>query len=76
MAMSKIINQQNPPLPKKKRVDSQGNDRRRLIAKSGNATLIIASGITGNGCTALERTIRDCITKLGGTCECSFKAIM
>ena len=76
MGMSKVINQQNPPLPKKKRVDAQGNDRRRFIVKSGNATLIIASGITNNGCTVLEQTIRDCITKLGGTCECSFKAIM
>lgn len=74
--MAKLQNQQNPPLPKKKRVDTQGNDRRRFIVKSGNATLIIASGITTNGCTVLEKTIRDCITKLGGTCECSFKAIM
>jgi hypothetical protein len=74
--MAKFQNQQNPPLPKKKRVDTAGNDRRRFIVKSGNATLIIASGITSNGCTVLEQTIRDCITKLGGTCECSFKAIM
>ena len=44
--MTKTINQQHPPLPKKKRVDSVGNDRRRFIVKSGNATLIIASGIT------------------------------
>jgi len=76
MSTSKAINQQNPPLPKKKRVDAQSNDRRRFIVKSGNATLIIASGITTNGCTVLEKTIRDCITKLGGTCECSFKTIM
>ena len=73
--MAKIKNQQNPPLPKKKRVDSMGNDRRRLVAKSGNATLIIASGLTVNGCEVLEAHIRGSITNLGGTCECSFLTI-
>lgn len=72
---NKVQNQQNPPLPKKKRVDSVGNDRRRFIAKSGNATLILASGLTTNACNALEKTIRDSINKLGGTVECSFQPI-
>ena len=73
--MIAMKNQQNPPLPKKKRVDSQGNDRRRFIAKSGNATLIIASGLTMNACEVLEAHIRGSITNLGGTCECSFQMI-
>ena len=73
--MSKPLNQQNPPLPKKKRVDSAGNDRRRFIAKSGTATMIIASGLTQNACEVLEATIRGSIQNLGGTCECSFQPI-
>lgn len=73
--MTNIRNQQNPPLPKKKRVDAQGNDRRRIIAKSGNATLIIASGLTKTACDILEAHIRGSITNLGGTCECSFQII-
>ena len=71
----KIKNQQNPPLPKKKRVDSAGNDRRRFVAKSGNATLHLASGLTQNACEILEAHIRGSITNLGGTCECSFLVI-
>lgn len=73
--MAKIKNQQNPPLSKKKRVDSQGNDRRRFVAKSGNATLILASGLTKNACDVLEAHIRGSISNLGGTCECSFLII-
>lgn len=73
--MTKILNQQNPPLPKKKRVDSAGNDRRRFIAKSGNATLILASGLTKEACDVLEAHLRGSITNLGGTCECSFLTI-
>ena len=73
--MTKTRNQQNPPLPKKKRVDTQGNDRRRFIAKSGNATLILASGLTKEACDVLEATIRGSITNLGGTVECSFQPI-
>ena len=41
-------NQQNPPLPKRKRVDAQGNNRKRLIVKDGGATVIIAEGATQN----------------------------
>ena len=41
-------NQQNPPLPKRKRVDAQGNNRKRLIVKDGGATIIIAEGATQN----------------------------
>ena len=48
--MTNNKNQQNPPLPKKKRVDAQGNDRKRLISRLTNgkltATSIIAYGAT------------------------------
>lgn len=73
--MSKPINQQNPPLPKRKRVDSAGNDRRRFVAKSGNATLILASGLTQNACEVLEASIRGSVKNLGGTVECQFLTI-
>ena len=73
--MSKPINQQNPPLPKRKRVDSAGNDRRRFVAKSGNATLILASGLTQNACEILEASIRGSVKNLGGTVECQFLTI-
>lgn len=68
-------NQQNPPLPKRKRVDSTGNDRRRFVAKSGNATLILASGLTQNACEVLEASIRGSVKNLGGTVECQFLTI-
>ena len=67
-----IQNQQNPPLPKKKRVDSQGNNRMRIFAKSGNATLCIASGLTKEACDVLEAHILGSIANLGGKSECSF----
>lgn len=72
MLKRKVLNQQNPPRPKKARVDSQGNDRRRIFAKSGNATLLIASGLTKNACDVLEAHIKGSIENLGGKSECSF----
>lgn len=41
-------NQQHPPQSKQKRVDAQGNDRRRLIVKDHGASTIIAEGCTKN----------------------------
>lgn len=70
--MADIKNQQNPPRHKKARVDAQGNNRKRLFAKSGNATLCIASGLTKNACEVLEATIKGSTTNLGGKSECSF----
>ena len=70
--MSKRLNQEHPPLPKKKCVDAQGNKRKRFAAKSGNATLILAKGLTDNACTVLEQNLRDFVKKLGGNVECNF----
>lgn len=70
--MIKRLNQEHPPLPKKKRVDAQGNNRRRFAAKSGNATLVLAKGLTDNACKALEDGLRASVAKLGGNIECNF----
>ena len=75
MLKGKVLNQQNPPLPKKKRVDSNGNSRMRLFAKTGTATMCIASGLTQNACEVLEATIKGSIMNLGGNIECSFLII-
>lgn len=64
--MSKTQNQQNPPLPNKKCVDSKGNKRFRFATKDGGTTMPWVEGLTKNGCEALEIAIRDTIDKLGG----------
>ena len=68
-------NQQNPPLPKRKHVDAQGNDRKRLIVKDGGATIIIAEGATQN-CyeCAWKRFIRD-IEAGGGKITVAIRSI-
>lgn len=71
----KAQNQQNPPLPKKKRVDSNGNSHMRLFVKTGTATMCIASGLTQNACEVLEAHIKGSVTNLGGNIECSFLII-
>lgn len=75
MLKGKLLNQQNPPLSKKKRVDSNGNSHMRLFAKTGTATMCIASGLTQNACEVLEAHIKGCITNLGGKSECSYLII-
>ena len=65
-------NQNHPPLPKKKRVDVQGNDKRRVFVKSGNATMMLAKGLTKNACDILESKIVNAIKDLGGKCTCNF----
>lgn len=65
-------NQQNPPLPKRKRVDTLGNSKRRVFAKSGTATLLLVSGITEPGADAFINSVMDNAKRLGGKCECNF----
>ncbi len=60
-------NQQNPPLPKKKRVDSLGNDARRVFIKTGTASLEFAKMPTENAAKVLIQSTIDNIKKLGGT---------
>ena len=64
-------NQQNPPLPKRKRVDTQGNDGRRIFAKSGTATLEIAKVPSENAAVALMQSIRDNTKRIGGYVTCN-----
>lgn len=65
-------NQQNPPLPKRKRVDAQGNSKKRVFAKSGTATLLLASGITDNAAAVFIQELQNNVELLGGKCECNF----
>jgi len=59
------INQVHPPLPKKKRVDEQGNDKRRLWLRDGKTTMPFVEGLTETGCKALINTINSTLVKLG-----------
>ena len=68
----KEMNQNHPTLPKKKRMDVQGNDKRRVFVKSGNATMMLAKGLSKNACDILESKIVNAIKDLGGECTCSF----
>ena len=68
----KTRNQEHPPQPKKKTTDNKGNVRRRVFVKSGNATLMLASGLTKPACDILETKLRNTIEELGGKVECSF----
>ena len=58
-------NQVHPPLPKKKRVDEQGNDKRKLWLKDGKTTMPFAEGLTEPGCKALINSINSTLIKLG-----------
>lgn len=75
MKTNSTQNQQNPPLPKRKRVDTQGNDRRRFIAKDGGTTMILVEGLTENGCKVLENSFRNTVERLGGKVKVNFKPI-
>lgn len=57
-------NQVHSPLPKKKRVDVQGNSLRRLWLKDGDTTMPITK-LTENGCHALINAINSTLIKLG-----------
>jgi len=66
--MAKIVkqNQTHPPIPKKKRVDKQGNDVRRLWLKDGKTTMPFVEGLTENAYEVLINTINTTLEKLGG----------
>lgn len=68
----KTRNQEHPPLPKNKTTDNKGNVRKRVFAKSGTATLMLASGLTKPACDILETKFRNMVEELGGKVECSF----
>lgn len=72
MSITTPKNQLHPTPPKKKRVDAQGNARCRVFAKSGNATLGLAKGLTRPAADALIQSIADNCSRLGGNVECEF----
>ena len=59
------VNQVHPPLPKEKRVDEHGNDRRKLWLKDGKTTMPFVEGLTEAGCKALINTINSTLMQLG-----------
>lgn len=65
--ITKKTNQQHPPLPKKRRTDALGNDKRRLWLKDGNSTMLFASGLTENSCKAIIECINSTLNKLSAS---------
>lgn len=72
MAQKTTIQHQNqihPPLPKQKRVDANGNDRRKLWIRSGGkddkTTMLFVDGLTENGCKAVINSINSTLMQLG-----------
>lgn len=58
-------NQVHPPTPRKKRVDSLGNDKRKLWLKDGHTTMLFVEGLTEGGCRAFINHINTGLMKLG-----------
>lgn len=62
-------NQIHPPLPKKKRIDSLGNDKRKLWLRAGGksdkTTMLFCEGLTENGCKAIINSINSTLMQLG-----------
>lgn len=70
--LTRTVNQRNPPLPKRKRVDSQGNDHYRLYAKDSGTTMLIAKGATNNAFNAFINSVEDNANRLGFKLEVKF----
>lgn len=68
----KHVNQVNPPLPKKKRVDNLGNSRKRVYIKSGNATMLLCKGLTDNGAKVFINHMQNYAERLGTKIEGTF----
>mgnify|MGYP006958167284 CR=1 FL=1 len=58
-------NQVHNPRPKKVRVDSQGNDKRRLFLKDGQTTMLFHQGLTENSYRVLIHKINDVLVSMG-----------
>lgn len=67
--MKRIQNQLNPPLPKRKRVDGLGNDKRRLWLKAGNSTMLVCKNVTENAAKVISESLRELCEKLGTKLE-------
>lgn len=73
MSVISKANQANPPLPKRKRVDSLGNSHKRVWVKSGTSTMLLCKGLSEPAAKVLCENILDMVQKLGTKLECSFK---
>ena len=72
MIAQKHQNQEHPPLPKKKRVDSVGNNRKRIFYKKNDASILFARSVPENACVFFIENIRDMAKKLGINIEGNF----
>lgn len=59
------VNQINAPLPKRKRVDAQGNHRYRVFYKDGDASMLFTKGITKPAANVMIARLKEHMTKLG-----------
>ena len=73
MSKNAVQNQINPPLPKKKRVDSQGNNWHRAIMKTSLATMTFADHVSDNGwkkfIVEFPRLVENCGMRLLVDCK-------
>lgn len=58
-------NQEFPPTPKKSRVDSLGNDRRKMYHKDGGASMVLVKSITENQFKVVQNVIENILNDLG-----------
>lgn len=58
-------NQEHPTPPKRKRVDAQGNHRKKMYYKDGTSTMLFCEGVTENAAKALDKRIRAYAEALG-----------
>ncbi len=59
------LNQVDPPQPKAKRVDKQGNHRYRVFYKDGDASMLFTKGITKPAANVMITRLKEHMAKLG-----------
>ena len=76
MQKIKKQNQRHPPLPRKKRTDSLGNNYRDLLLKKRDgSTTTIAKGLTLEACNVLTQKINSALLSVKGKLEGNFIVI-
>ncbi len=59
------MRKQNQLYPPQKKVDEQGNVRKRIFVKSGNSTILLAKDVTENAAIALDAALHNYANRLG-----------
>ena len=54
----------------RKRVDKEGNIRKRIYIKSGNSTMLLAKDVTENAALAFDTACRNYASRLGIKLQC------